>query len=249
MSKSYGEGTRFVAVVQARRGHAVHVGRGPGVHVRPDGLDCRGVCAISLRMSVRALRVRCGVMVLGLLVSCGEAAAPAPVPEEFDDPFADEAAAAAKAVPEDRSAAEVDPAATGSVPRLGGASGGAGVASAGAAGAAVNGSAGGGGDAPAPVASPGAGPERAASAVAGAEAPAKRARRSRRRRAERARTCPGGQPTRGAGTVLISATPAPTPAPRAGAACAPGLGAGAALLLGSFNRGLATRSGKTGRCD
>ena len=41
------------------------------------------------------------MVVLGLCVACGEAAAPAPVPEEFDDPFAE--AVVEKAVPGDRS--------------------------------------------------------------------------------------------------------------------------------------------------
>ncbi len=157
--------------------------------------------------------MRCGVMVLGLLVSCGEAAAPAPMPEEFDDPFADEAAAAAKAVPEDRSAAEVDPAATGSV-AVGGASGGAGVASAGAAGAAVNGSAGGGGDAPAPVASPGDGAGEGASAVAGAEAPAKKgAKKSAPAKPNAPEPVPEDSPPAAPAPAPIEPTPAPTPAP------------------------------------
>ena len=49
--------------------------------------------------------LRRGALVLCLTgIACGEAAAPAAVPEEFDDPFADEPAVAAKAVPGDRSA-------------------------------------------------------------------------------------------------------------------------------------------------
>jgi len=55
-----------------------------------------------LRLAGSSVVLRCGAVMLGLVLACGEAAAPAPVPEEFDDPFAEEVAV--KAVPEDRSA-------------------------------------------------------------------------------------------------------------------------------------------------
>ncbi|MBK7827601.1 hypothetical protein [Nannocystis sp.] len=92
-------------------------------------------------------RLRCVAVLLCLtVIACGEAAAPAAVPEEFDDPFADDPVVAAKAVPGDRSAAD---GATGSgkteaVARVGAEAAGASAGSVGAASAgAVEASAGG----------------------------------------------------------------------------------------------------------